>query len=1771
MSTNVGKVNVAVDVNVDNLYERVHESIRDQVFPALDKLNDKIDVSRKAMDAVSSKSFVQAARDAGVAADANGKVADSLNRVKVAQGQVNTSRRDARALLRSLQEQQSKASKQEEKSGKVSEQTARRILNLQDQIKDKRDEVQTRLDRLHELERRHAQEKVNDLQRMRAEVYKYLDSVRRAHQDEIDSHKRAKDQIVKDALKASKQITEDHQNELDKQAKAEREATKAHKAEMDQRAKDRYNAYVTSMAALFRESNKMQRSQNKLERQMRRAAEKEGLISGLADIGRTTGALRHLAMPAGVVALSGVLSQLVSVAATASQSIAALPAGIAAIGAVSLTTELGLMGVDEALTALLENDPEKLVDALSKLAPGAQDFVAAIEQVMPLFEDLQKATQTSLFGPEVSEGIRNLAAQFQPVVKELTVGIADSLSDMFGGVAAGLLDPESQMAIYEFVGNIVNMFEQLEPAVEPLTKAIALLLGEGSDVFPQIAGAIADAAIQFSNFIKEASRSGELNTFLRAGVEALGKMVGWVQLLITEWYKLGPVGERIMPEIDRLMRAVISLLPDLITFLATAVSHTDTWLLILTNVESMLEVFNITLGDTEVGVASIGGSLTAWLNPLNMVFDMLKACYAITKTLWDKIPLLPDLPMPDDGLTLSNGMTVGGDPQALAQAKMEEARKNAERFGIPGINFQLRPGAAELGPLGPFNRGTAGGSLGVDIFRADRGGWSNELPKKGAGPDGLTDSERKKQLEEAINIEALDPYSAIGGVQNMPGMPGRTPMTVTVDNMPTGGMFPGMPNLPGLPGTGAFPWDAVAQAESSGRWDDNNSGGHSTSSGAPRGGLQITDGTWKAYGGLEFAPTANLATREQQIAVAERIAWDGHNGTKPQGLGAWEAITKGMVPGVTTNTPRTGPGGSTSGLGGLMPATANLEQMIRQAFPMITDIGGVRQDAHPDHPTGRALDIMIPGGTTRGGMNPQGKALGDMIWQWLMSSGIVDPQGSLWQTDTGGDHFDHIHSRIAEGMENAIGNIVPKSFQDGMFDANGPMTMDPTTGKSGYFQVDQQKVWEAQNNVTEQEWDVKKAMADLQVTQTLFNEGRASELELMEAQNKVREESIDLEKANMDLAEAKRGDFKKSDTSSQSLSIDDFAYGDPRRAMVGALSGMGMSAGDIGAIMGAAGKPIGEMIGHVGSTVAGFPLPGPMGMPGTPTAPSTDIHQLAQEGNPMFWAQAAGFDVPDYTRQGGGPSAQNLTVNTGPSGDATGRMYSDTAALIDRTFTNMDAAAKARHDQVITVLNAVRDRLSEDMLGPVLEESFADGMAGMGDGVTQDIGTALGHSAGPIIAQYVAAAMPDSSGGGNTGVGGLVNTGVETVVHGVQGGMAPGPAGFLAFGGEYTGFHTVPTGSGPLGELYDEGGLWPSGTFGTNLSGAPERVLSPSETTLFDAGLLGGWNLQPQQQHFATVSGIDANSVIGADMFGVSQVPIIGAIINLLVAVLLKIIGVEIQARDTLNEISDDFRAFRGDFQAFDASGRMMNDTSGLVDRTGSSAQAAADERIRVLKLVIEGLIKFIIEKLIVPIGKAVANTAIQAGAQAASGAISGSGAIVPGGTVASGAVGSMVGSAISSAGSAATDIIADVWSNLATSITSVAVEGVGDLIQSMFPDLSNLFFGGGLGAAVWDPITNLISGLTGGLSTMFGAIFGGADLLFDEGGVASGVGMMPKATIAPERVLSPQQTALFERMVSSLERGKGTSSTTVHAPITVHGSDRAGRDVQDRLLALMS
>ncbi|MFJ8249686.1 transglycosylase family protein [Streptomyces sp. NPDC094466] len=107
-------------------------------------------------------------------------------------------------------------------------------------------------------------------------------------------------------------------------------------------------------------------------------------------------------------------------------------------------------------------------------------------------------------------------------------------------------------------------------------------------------------------------------------------------------------------------------------------------------------------------------------------------------------------------------------------------------------------------------------------------------------------------------------------------------------------------------------WDAVAQCESGGNWSINTGNGY-------YGGLQFSQSSWAAAGGTQYASRADLASKDQQIATAEKLL-------DMQGPGAWACAgaggltNDGVDPGVNTG----------SGSGESKPEQAQPERQAEQ-------------------------------------------------------------------------------------------------------------------------------------------------------------------------------------------------------------------------------------------------------------------------------------------------------------------------------------------------------------------------------------------------------------------------------------------------------------------------------------------------------------------------------------------------------------------------------------------------------------------------------------------------------------------------------------------------------------------------------------------------------------------------------------------------------------------------------------------------------------------------
>ncbi|WP_030276990.1 transglycosylase family protein [Streptomyces sp. NRRL B-24484] len=138
--------------------------------------------------------------------------------------------------------------------------------------------------------------------------------------------------------------------------------------------------------------------------------------------------------------------------------------------------------------------------------------------------------------------------------------------------------------------------------------------------------------------------------------------------------------------------------------------------------------------------------------------------------------------------------------------------------------------------------------------------------------------------------------------------------------------------------SGGVDWDRIAACESGGRW-------HLATGNGYFGGLQFDRTTWQANGGTAFAPRADLATREQQIAVAERLA--ARRGLKPWpvcgGRGAAPGAASAGAPRVETAAPAPAAEPESTGPEATEPEPADAGPELRWTVQEGEDLAGIAE------------------------------------------------------------------------------------------------------------------------------------------------------------------------------------------------------------------------------------------------------------------------------------------------------------------------------------------------------------------------------------------------------------------------------------------------------------------------------------------------------------------------------------------------------------------------------------------------------------------------------------------------------------------------------------------------------------------------------------------------------------------------------------------------------------------------------------------------------------
>ncbi|GAS94434.1 Gp20 [Mycolicibacterium canariasense] len=221
---------------------------------------------------------------------------------------------------------------------------------------------------------------------------------------------------------------------------------------------------------------------------------------------------------------------------------------------------------------------------------------------------------------------------------------------------------------------------------------------------------------------------------------------------------------------------------------------------------------------------------------------------------------------------------------------------------------------------------------------------------------------------------------------------------------------------------------------------------------------------------------------------------------------------------------------------GLQTDTIWLARAISSAFPQISNIGGWRPpDGFNEHSSGSAVDVMVPNAGT-----PDGRALGDQIARFALSSGLADYvlwQQTQWNADGSSkpmadrgsptqNHMDHVHVHSKGGGAPAAGQqyVMPAGLTGtpgGGYNLGGTAGIDPETGESGTYTQDPKQVREATQRVTRAD----QRVAELEQRKRELK-ADAKESERLALENDIANAKEDAQDARDDLAAAQKGKFK---------------------------------------------------------------------------------------------------------------------------------------------------------------------------------------------------------------------------------------------------------------------------------------------------------------------------------------------------------------------------------------------------------------------------------------------------------------------------------------------------------------------------------------------------------------------------------------------------------------------------------------------------------------------
>ncbi|GKQ35201.1 hypothetical protein [Streptomyces sp. A012304] len=252
-------------------------------------------------------------------------------------------------------------------------------------------------------------------------------------------------------------------------------------------------------------------------------------LRGLAGIASSAGAvLGRVGLSLGKVgAAAGTAAPLLAGIVTTLQNIAPAGAvavtGMLAVTQASAAIKLGMMGVEDAVTAAFDTSEagaKKFDEALKRLAPNARAFALQVRELRPAFQRFQQGIQNRLFAG-LDDELKGLSTTALPVVRKNLNTTATTLNKMALGATGAARQLATNGTLGQAMAGANQGLANLQRTPGQVVTALGQLAAAGAPAFSRLTSAAGTFATGISKRLSDAFKSGALENAVNTAVDLL--------------------------------------------------------------------------------------------------------------------------------------------------------------------------------------------------------------------------------------------------------------------------------------------------------------------------------------------------------------------------------------------------------------------------------------------------------------------------------------------------------------------------------------------------------------------------------------------------------------------------------------------------------------------------------------------------------------------------------------------------------------------------------------------------------------------------------------------------------------------------------------------------------------------------------------------------------------------------------------------------------------------------------------------------------------------------------------------------------------------------------------------------------------------------------------------------------------------------------------------------------------------------------------------------